>query len=177
MRDRKLFDYDLSMVNFEFKIMQVSDLEQVLLIETSSHITPWNANNFCDCLASNYWNYVFVDKESPVNILGHCVVMPGFEEAHLLNITIHTPYRRQGIAQQAIVALEKSCIEHRFRRILLEVRQSNIEAIHLYQKLGFEQIGVRKRYYSLPQENQLNAREDALVMQKTLITESMTDES
>lgn len=161
------------MINFEFKIMQESDLEQVLLVETSSHLTPWKANNFCDCLASNYWSYVFIDKESPKNILGHCVVMPGFEEAHLLNITIHSNYRRQGIAQKAIEALEKSCIEHSFSRILLEVRQSNIEAIHLYQKLGFQQIGVRKGYYSLPQENLLHAREDAFVMQKNLIIESI----
>ena len=50
------------MMNFEFKIMQEKDLEQVLLTETSSHITPWKANNFLDCIASNYWNYVFVDS-------------------------------------------------------------------------------------------------------------------
>ncbi len=162
------------MINFEFKIMQEENLEQVLLTEQSSHVSPWKANNFLDCIASNYWNYVFIDKGSQGNILGHCVVMPGFEEAHLLNITIHPNYRRLGIAKSAIDALEKTCLERSFKRILLEVRASNFEAIHLYHKLGFEQIGVRKGYYPMSKENQLNAREDAFVMQKNLMIEEIS---
>jgi len=159
------------MVNFQFRVMHEDDLEQVLLTETSSHLTPWKALNFLDCIASNYWNYVLVDSISPHALLGHCVVMPGFEEAHLLNITIHPDYRRLGIAKKAIQAIEQTCLERNFVRILLEVRESNLEAFSLYQSVGFEQIGVRKGYYQLPLTDQQNVREDAIVMQKSLITE------
>jgi ribosomal-protein-alanine N-acetyltransferase len=160
------------MTNFVFKIMEEVDLPQVLLTEASSHITPWKAKNFLDCIVAHYWNYVFIDQYSTDNFLGHCVVMPGFEEVHLLNITIHPSHRRKGIAQNAIKALEKTCLERNFQRILLEVRVSNLAAIHLYHQLGFEQIGVRKGYYPMPQADKLHGREDALVMQKNLIFEN-----
>lgn len=156
------------MVNFQFRIMREDDLEQVLLTETSSHLTPWKELHFLDCIASNYWNYVLVDCNAPFALIGHCVVMPGFEEAHLLNITIHPDYRRLGIAKKALQAIEQTCIERNFGRILLEVRQSNVEAVSLYQVVGFQQIGIRKGYYQLPLTHQQNAREDAIVMQKTL---------
>jgi ribosomal-protein-alanine N-acetyltransferase len=157
------------MTNFEFKIMEEVDIEEVLLTEASSHISPWKAKNFIDCIQSHYWNYVFIDRDATVGFLGHCVVMPGFEEVHLLNITIHPSHRRKGIAQNAIRALEKTCLERNFQRILLEVRVSNTVAIRLYRKLGFEQIGVRKGYYPMPKQEKLHGREDALVMQKNLI--------
>jgi [ribosomal protein S18]-alanine N-acetyltransferase len=159
------------MVNFQFRVMVEDDLEQVLLTETSSHLTPWKELNFLDCIASNYWNYVLVDCNSPYALLGHCVVMPGFEEVHLLNITIHQDYRRLGIAKKALQAIEQTCVERNFERILLEVRQSNLEAFSLYQAVGFEQIGTRKGYYQLPLTHLQNAREDAIVMQKSLKTE------
>lgn len=172
LKDHKLFRIERIIVNFEFKIMEEVDLDQVLWIETSSNITPWKANNFLDCIAAQYWNYVFVEKDTRESILGHCVVMPGFEEAHLLNITIHPKFRRKGIAKSALEALQKSCLERKFQRILLEVRESNFEAIRLYHSLGFEQIGVRKGYYPMPTEEKLQARENALVMQKKLMTEN-----
>ena len=49
------------------------------------------------------------------------------------------------------------------KKIILEVRVSNKVAYGLYQKLGFEGIGLRKRYYRLP-----DGREDAHVMSKSL---------
>lgn len=159
------------MVNFQFRIMQEDDLEQVLLTEANSHLTPWKELNFLDCITSNYWNYVLVDCNAPFTLIGHCVVMPGFEEAHLLNITIHPDYRRLGIAKKALQAIEQTCVERNFERILLEVRQSNLEALSLYQAVGFKQIGTRKAYYQLPLTHQENAREDAIVMQKSLNTE------
>ena len=160
------------MVNFQFRIMQEADLEQVILTEKSSHLTPWKELHFLDCIASNYWNYVLVDCSSPLALIGHCVVMPAFEEAHLLNITIHQDYRRLGIAKKALQAIEQTCVERSFERILLEVRQSNVEAVSLYQAIGFQQIGIRKGYYQLPLTHQQNAREDAIVMQKTLTTKT-----
>ena len=41
--------------------------------------------------------------------------------------------------------------------VTLEVRKSNLVAINLYQKLGFEIVGTRKNYY-------FDNREDALIM-------------
>ena len=48
--------------------------------------------------------------------------------------------------------------------MLLEVRPSNLRALDIYQRYGFEQIGRRKGYY--PAAN--SQREDAIVMRYTL---------
>jgi ribosomal-protein-alanine N-acetyltransferase len=41
----------------------------------------------------------------------------------------------------------------------LEVRVSNASAIHLYEKLGFQSVGIRKNFYEKPTE-------DAMIMWK-----------
>ena len=94
--------------------------------------------------------------------------MPGVEELHLLNITICPEYRRKNIASRTLFAIEETGLSKGYHRILLEVRRSNLPAINLYEKLGYQLIGARKDYYpSTIQGN--NSREDALVMEKVLV--------
>ncbi len=45
------------------------------------------------------------------------------------------------------------------------MRPSNLAAIRLYQRLGFEQIGIRRGYYQAP-----DGREDAIVLKRELKT-------
>lgn len=148
--------------------MQEDDLEHVILTENASHAIPWKINHFLDCIQSHYWNYIFVSTQEPYQILGHCVLMPGVEELHLLNITIHPNCRRMGLATSALMAIENTCKEKKLLKILLEVRKSNTHAILLYEKLKFQTIGYRKDYYPVPFSNETNLREDALVMEKNL---------
>ena len=63
-------------------------------------------------------------------------------------------------------AIEGVAAQQKMPRIILEVRPSNTAAITLYQKLGYEQIGVRKNYY--PANLETGSREDALVMAKSI---------
>ena len=65
-----------------------------------------------------------------------------------------------------MAAIEGVAAQQNIPRILLEVRPSNTGAFNLYQKLGYEQIGLRKNYY--PANEQTGAREDALVMAKSI---------
>lgn len=160
------------MMPFEFRVMREDDLEQVLQTEHLSHLIPWTRINFQDCIQSNYWNYVLVQKGSS-QILGHCVVMPGFEEVHLLNITVHPQFRRQKIAISALNALEKTSLDRNIYKILLEVRQGNLAAITLYQQMGYQTIGSRKDYYPKSMLDKIALREDAVVMEKNL---SQSDE-
>jgi ribosomal-protein-alanine N-acetyltransferase len=93
--------------------------------------------------------------------------MPGVEELHLLNITIDPRYRRNKIASQALIALEKIGLEKGYARVLLEVRKSNTLAIGLYEKLAYRLIGARKDYYPMDSNHQ-SVREDAMVMEKII---------
>lgn len=71
----------------------------------------------------------------------------------LLDIAVHPDLRRQGIGRALCDAV--LC-----KQTLLEVRASNTDAIEFYKKLGFEQISVRKNYYSAPTEDALIFRRE-----------------
>lgn len=66
-------------------------------------------------------------------------------------------YRRQGVASSLINAVERQT-----RRAIIQlcVRKSNLTAIHLYEKLGYQKIDTREKYYA--------DNETAFVMRKDL---------
>ncbi|WP_281971620.1 MULTISPECIES: ribosomal protein S18-alanine N-acetyltransferase [unclassified Polynucleobacter] len=154
-------------INFQFRVMEKSDISQVCEIESASHLHPWSEKNFMDCLEHQYWNYVLLEESSHSQKVGYCIVMPGVEELHLLNITIHPQFRRQNIASRALSAIEEIGLTHHYIKMLLEVRRSNTSAIRMYEKLGYQLIGVRKDYYPMAKGDNFS-REDALVMEKFL---------
>jgi ribosomal-protein-alanine N-acetyltransferase len=154
-------------INFQFRVMEKIDISLVYEIEIASHLHPWSEKNFIDCLEHHYWNYVLFEENVPSQIVGYCIVMPGVEELHLLNITIHPHFRRQKIALRVLSAIEKIGFTHHYLKMLLEVRRSNESAIKMYEKSGYLLIGSRKDYYPMG-SNDIFLREDALVMEKIL---------
>jgi ribosomal-protein-alanine N-acetyltransferase len=63
--------------------------------------------------------------------------------------------RRCGLARTLVEELLKYAVEARLRRVILEVRCSNLPALNLYHSLGFEDGRIREDYYSEPTENGL----------------------
>lgn len=162
-----------------FLPMQPADLDEVLKIESVSHIHPWSKGNFSDSLAAGHWAYCIrpqadqVVKGSyldPSVLWAYCILFPAVDELHLLNITVSPHLRKLGLGQRIMAAIEGVAAQQKMPRIILEVRPSNISAVNLYQKLGYEQIGVRKNYY--PVSPDTGSREDALVMAKSIKLES-----
>ena len=86
--------------------------------------------------------------------------MVGVDEMHLLNITVAPQAQSRGHARFLIDTLIGLCAAHAASALWLEVRQSNLRARGIYERLGFTQVGVRKGYYPAP----LGQREDAVVM-------------
>jgi ribosomal-protein-alanine N-acetyltransferase len=79
------------------------------------------------------------------------------DEAHVTEIAVRASYRYQGIGQLLIITLIEMGVELKANLATLEVRLSNTTAHKLYEKLGFEKVGLRKGYYT-------DNREDALIM-------------
>jgi len=162
-----------------FLPMQIADLDAVLEIESVSHLHPWTRGNFSDSLAAGHWAYCIrpqidqVIKGSyldPAILWAYCILFPAVDELHLLNITVSPKLRKLGLGSRMMAAIEGVAAQQNIPRIILEVRPSNIAAVTLYQKLGYEQIGIRKNYY--PADPQLGIREDALVMAKSIKLET-----
>ena len=158
-----------------FMPMQAADLDEVLKIESVSHIHPWTKGNFSDSLAAGHWAYCIrpqVDQMvkgsylDPAVLWAYCILFPAVDELHLLNITVSPHLRKLGLGQRMMAAIEGVAAQQKMPRIILEVRPSNTAAITLYQKLGYEQIGVRKNYY--PANPETGSREDALVLAKSI---------
>ena len=70
------------------------------------------------------------------------------DEAHITNICAHPEYRRMGIASAVLEWLIRTAGQKGADRITLEVRVSNVAAMHLYENFGFHVCGKRNSYYS-----------------------------
>ena len=76
-------------------------------------------------------------------------------ECELENLVVAAAHRRRGFGMQLLTSLITTSRQRNVARILLEVRESNMAARALYEKLGFQVNGRRKAYYSHPQEEAL----------------------
>lgn len=148
--------------------MTVMQLDAVLAIENAVYPVPWTRGNFIDSIASGYEAWLLVDAGR--DVLGYFVAMEGFEEMHLLNLTVASAVQGQGHGRSMLDRVTGLCRARECRELWLEVRESNDRARALYQRYGFVQVGVRRDYYPLPPG--VPGREDAVVMSlKTVGTE------
>ncbi|WP_333416340.1 ribosomal protein S18-alanine N-acetyltransferase [Microcoleus sp. MOSTC5] len=106
-----------------------------------------------------------VESSSPVppnskltpTLIGLGCLWAILEEAHITILAIHPRFQGQGLGQALLWDLLKKAHYRQLERATLEVRESNLAAVSLYQKFGFKEAGRRKRYYE-------DTGEDALVM-------------
>ncbi|MBR1675074.1 MAG: GNAT family N-acetyltransferase [Eubacterium sp.] len=87
------------------------------------------------------------------NIAGY-IIYSESDVFELQRIAVRESERRKGLADR----LMKALLEAVDGRVILEVRSKNVPAIGLYNKYGFNKIGVRKEYYSDPVD-------DAVIME------------
>ena len=145
-------------------INQVNDLGPVLAIEQRSFQWPWGRLSFEGELACrNGHNYIV---KSSIDGVGEQVAAYAFfrlvaDEVHLLKIAVTPAWRRKGIATHLLQHCFAITADQGATSVHLEVRPSNLPAIELYLKLGFEVIGKRHKYYA-------DSKEDALLMMKNL---------
>jgi ribosomal-protein-alanine N-acetyltransferase len=136
------------------------DLAAVAAIEQGSYAFPWSENIFRDCLRVGYTCRAL---DLAGQIIGYGVMSLGAGEAHILNVCVRDEFRTVGFGRRLLEHLIERATAAGVSEAFLEVRPSNIAAIRLYQKLGFEQIGIRRGYYQAP-----DGREDAIVLKREL---------
>ena len=141
--------------------MTLEDIPSVVEIEKQCFSLPWSENSFVDSL--NRDDTIFlVCEEMDENartgcITGYMGVYLSFEEASVTNVAVSPVYRKRGCGEALVKKAKEAVKEAGAECIFLEVRQSNAPAISLYRKLGFEELGIRKKFYEHPVE-------DAIIM-------------
>jgi len=139
------------------RAMTQADVDAVLAIEQAVQVYPWTCGNFVDALDNGY--ICRVDETESGEIRGYAILMPVVDEAELLTIGVAAAQQRKGLGRAILAGMLNAAREKNMRRVLLEVRTSNIAAIALYRSVGFCEIGVRRAYYK-----NANGSEDAITM-------------
>lgn len=140
--------------------MMEIDLPEVAQIEQGSYAFPWSENIFRDCLRVGYTCRAL---DLAGRIIGYGVMSLGAGEAHILNVCVRDEFRTVGFGRRLLEHLLERAAAAGVGEAFLEVRPSNLAAIRLYSQLGFEQIGIRRGYYQVP-----DGREDAIVLKLEL---------
>ena len=144
----------------QIRPMMEIDLPDVAGIEQQSYAFPWSENIFRDCLRVGYTCRAL---DLAGRVIGYGVMSLGAGEAHILNVCVRDEFRNLGFGRRLLEHLLERAAASGVAEAFLEVRPSNLAAIRLYQRLGFEQIGIRRGYYQAP-----DGREDAIVLKREL---------
>ncbi len=147
------------------RAMQLSDIDSVFAIEIAAHQAPWTRDILRDCVALHYDCHVIeIDNASEVKLAGYIICRSHENSCHVLNLCIATALQGKGYGQYLLKnrldALQATPIDS----VTLEVRRSNLSAMHLYQKLGFEKVRIKRGYYRDGQ-----SIEDAIVLKKNVV--------
>mgnify|MGYP001182360793 CR=1 FL=1 len=140
-----------------YRKMTVDDVEAVHAIEVESFPTPWSLDSFhYEMRVNPYANYIVAEDETGA-IVGYCGMWIVIDSAQITNVAVTKNARGQGIGEGLMREAMRVAKEHKAEMMSLEVRVSNEIAQKLYRKLGFQEGGIRKGYYT-------DNHEDALVM-------------
>ena len=113
----------------EKQFIEVFTKEKVLFDIINNHFT-------------NYFTYLI--DGNPVSFINYYIM---YERAELININVLEDYQNRHIASKLLEYMIEDCKKSKVSSITLEVKETNVNAIYLYQKFGFKKVGIRKGYY------------------------------
>ncbi len=141
----------------EIRRLQLRDLAAIEEIERRSYPTPWSRSMFAGEIAKPSSLCLGAFDTEQDRLVGYLIVSRYVDAWHVMNLAVAPDYRRHGIAKRLLNELFEQTVADGQRGYTLEVRISNVDAIRLYEGMGFQSRGVRRGYYT-------DNREDALIM-------------
>ena len=146
------------MDNIKISAMTLPDLDSISDILTCEFDDFWNYNLFKSELENK--NSMYIVAKLNNQIVGFAGIWFSVDDIHITNIVVKKNCRNQKIGSLMLNNLIELCENRTQKSITLEVNSNNIPAQKLYQKFGFKNVGIRKKYY--------NNTGDAIIMTKTL---------
>lgn len=132
------------------------DFDVIYNIEKRAYPIPWSEKIMTSMVNGNEYKIkiTYYDK-----IVAYVFMMVVLDEATVLNITVDPAYQGKGLGRKLLRYVKTELSKKGIVSIFLEVRESNRNALALYESEGFHEIDVRKNYYPTK-----NGREDAIIM-------------
>lgn len=140
------------------RIAKSSDLDDIYELDAQTFAMPWSKEALSYDILENDNAFVIV-AEYEGEFAGYADIWTVLDEADLNSIAVRVDFRRKGIGDAIMLAMTEMLSANGVATINLEVRVSNMPAIKLYKKYGFNECGVRPGYY-------LDNGEDALIMKR-----------
>ena len=145
----------MTAVAIDIRRLGLGDLTAIDGIEQRAYRTPWSRSMFASELSKS--TSICLGAFEGDRLIGYVVNSRYVDAWHVMNVAVDPDHQRRGIATRLLEHLFELTRDEDRRGYTLEVRVSNLDAISLYEKLGFERNGVRRGYYT-------DNREDALIM-------------
>lgn len=143
----------------EIKRFEAKHVFDVVKIEALCFSEPWSENAFSILLGDGAFGMVALLDGVVVAYGGMLFVL---DEGQITNIATHPEYRREGLGRMIVEALEREAKTLGLSELFLEVREQNVAARKLYLSCGWEEIGLRKNFYSKPTDNAVLMKKDLL---------------
>ena len=137
--------------------MNKEHVSQIAQLEAQCFSAPWSEKSIASELENPLSLWLVAEENGQV--LGYVGSQTVLDESDMMNVAVDPRFRRQGIARALIETLIAELAKMGSRCLRLEVRVSNESARALYERMGFQQLGLRKNYYH-------NPKEDALILGK-----------
>ncbi len=142
--------------NITIEQMNALDTDAVYQIATDCFSDSWSKEEYQNGLDRNYIHSLVAKKDNIV--VGYCILSLIADEGEIQQIAVEKSNRCLKIGNRLLKHAISFGKEHGMSKLFLEVRSSNEAAKSLYKNNGFENIGIRKAYYS-------DNGEDAIIMQ------------
>lgn len=145
-------------MNIEIKEMTKEHLEQIKNVLQEQFDEFWNANVLKTELENPLSKYIVAIYNN--NVVGYAGIWRAIDEGHITNIVTRKDKRNNKIATQMLEKVIKMAEDEKLKCVTLEVNIKNENAIKLYKKFNFKEVGKRKKYY--------NNIDDAIIMTLSL---------
>ena len=134
--------------------MGIGHLEEAYKIECEVNPSPWKYETFLSSFEVGHKGLICKHNSE---IIGFIIFSPINPEAHILSISVIKKIQSKGVGSLLLRSMLDQCKAMNYKKIFLEVRTSNLQAIIFYQKFGFLKEAIRENYYT-------DNSEDALLM-------------
>lgn len=142
-----------SAINMQITIKELlkKDVPCVAEIEKECFSTPFSESDILGYLDNPIWH--FLGAYNGEKLLGYISFTIIIDECQIVNVAVSVANRKMGVGNQLVLGMLDYIKAFGVRKAYLEVRESNIGAITLYNKHGFLPVGISKNHYSQPTEN------------------------
>lgn len=136
-------------MDIRFEQLSFGRLPQIAALEKECFSEPWSGAGLAAELENKNAFYILAvaSETKAEQIAGYAGFHLIIDEIEIMRVAVSPAYRRKGLAERMLRMMEAEWVDYDIVSAFLEVRASNCAARALYEKLGFREIYVRRRYY------------------------------